>query len=83
MNAHWPEQRSSAETIKAKTRIHEALEWIAADLVRPENAKTWSALSEIAPERSRIELFDCVWWIYFRPLEPVPAPAPARASSNA
>jgi hypothetical protein len=29
------------------------------------------SLSEIEPERTRIELFDCVWWIYFRRLEPV------------
>ncbi|MBA3476349.1 MAG: hypothetical protein H0T10_06290 [Actinobacteria bacterium] len=81
MNPRWPEQRSSTETIKATARIHDALEWIAADLVRPENAETWSALSEIEPERTRIELFDCVWWIYFRRLEPVPLPASATAAA--
>lgn len=75
MNPRWPEQRSSMETIKATPRIREALDWIAYDLARPENVESWSTLAEIAPHRSRIELFDCVWWIYFRRLEPVQAPA--------
>jgi hypothetical protein len=44
---------------------------------RTENAETWLSLSEIEPERTRIELFDCVWWIYFRRLEPVPSPREA------
>ena len=75
MNPHWPDRRSATDTIKATVRIREALEWIAQDLNRPENSDTWSALGEIEPERTRIELFDCVWWIYFRQLEPVPSPA--------
>lgn len=83
MNPRWPEQRSSMETIKSPARIREALDWIAYDVRRPENAESWFALAELAPGRSRIELFDCVWWIYFRRLEPVPAPAPTRASSSA
>lgn len=83
MNPRWPEQRSSMETIKSPVRIHEALDWIAYDLTRSENAESWSALAELAPTRSRIELFDCVWWINFRRLEPVPSPAPTRASSSA
>jgi hypothetical protein len=74
MNPRWPEQRSSMDTIKATARIREAVEWVTYDLVRPENIDTWSALAKMHPERSRIELFDCVWWIYFRRLEPVPSP---------
>jgi hypothetical protein len=74
MNPRWPEQRSAQETIKATARIHEALEWIAYDLTRPENQQTWAALHELEPERTRIELFDIVWWIYFRRIEPMPLP---------
>jgi hypothetical protein len=77
MNPRWPEQRSSTETIKTRARIGEALEWITHDLTRPENAATWEALSAREPERSRIELFDMVWWMHFRHLEPVSTPAPA------
>ncbi|PJE01675.1 DUF6308 family protein [Mycobacterium sp.] len=74
MNPLWPERRSKEDTIKSGARIREAFEWIARDLTRPENTDTWSVLAEIEPERSRIELFDCVWWIYFRQIEPVPNP---------
>jgi hypothetical protein len=80
MNRRWPERRSSTDTIKTTARIREALEWIAHDLTRPENSNTWSALSEIEPERTRIELFDSVWWIYFRQIEPVPSPATVSTS---
>ena len=79
MNPRWAEQRSSMETIKSPARIREALDWIAYDLTRPENAESWPALAELAPDRSRIELFDCVWWIYFRRLEPVAAAKPTPA----
>ena len=67
----WPEKRSLADTIKAVPRIKEALDWIATDLTRPENAEIWPALQAIEPERSRIELFDMVWWMHFRRVEPV------------
>jgi hypothetical protein len=77
MNPRWPAERSSMDTIKSTARIREALEWVAYDLTRSENAETWLSLSEIEPERARIELFDCIWWIYFRRLEPVPSPRAA------
>jgi hypothetical protein len=77
MNPAWPEQRSLAETIKAPARIREALDWIAEDITRPENATTWAELHRIEPDRSRIELFDMVWWIHFRAIEPVVAARPA------
>jgi len=79
MNATWPKQRSSQETIKSTARIHEALEWIYADLTRPENAEAWSELAVVEPERTRIEIFDCAWWVYFRKLEPVTPPRSAVA----
>lgn len=83
MNPRWPDQRSSTDTIKAIARIHEALEWIVYDLTRRENAAGWAALSDLEPERSRIELFDMVWWIYFRRLEPVPSTMPTSAPVSA
>jgi Family of unknown function (DUF6308) len=74
MKPGWPEERSFQDTIKSTARIYEALEWVFSDLTRPENAETWLQLARIEPERTRIELFDCVWWIYFRRLEPVGSP---------
>jgi hypothetical protein len=74
MNPLWPEKRSLMETIKAVPRIKEALDWIAEDITRSENEPVWPQLQAIEPERSRIELFDMVWWMYFRELEPVTPP---------
>jgi hypothetical protein len=73
MNPQWPEKPSSMETVKAGARIKEALDWIASDITRPENASVWAKLEAIEPTRSRIELFDMVWWMYFRQVEPVVA----------
>jgi hypothetical protein len=73
----WPEKRSLMETIKAVPRIEEALDWIATDVTRPENEAVWAELQAIEPERSRIELFDMVWWMYFRRVEPVAPLSPA------
>jgi hypothetical protein len=74
MNPAWPAKRSLAETIKGQARIREALEWIYVDLTRSENQASWSWLETIEPERTRIELFDIVWWMYFRRVEPVSVP---------
>ncbi|MGD0168013.1 MAG: DUF6308 family protein [Gaiellaceae bacterium] len=71
MNPRWPYQRSSEDTVRSSVQIREALDWIHRDLTRAENINTWPALSEIEPARSRIELFDMVWWMYFRTVEPV------------
>lgn len=73
MNPLWPKRRSLMDTVKAAARIKEALDWIAADITRPENASIWPRLHAIERERSRIELFDMVWWMYFRQVEPVVA----------
>ena len=67
MNPLWPENAAGAETVYAVTRIKEALDWITSDLTRSENEAVWMHLEEIDPERSRIELFDMVWWPYFSP----------------
>jgi hypothetical protein len=79
MNPLWPKQRSLMDTIKAVPRISEALDWIAHDLTRPENAAVWPRLEQLEPQRSRIELFDMVWWMFFRRVEPVTAQPPAAA----
>jgi hypothetical protein len=78
MNPLWPEKRALADTIKAVPRIKEALDWIAADITRPENEQVWKRLQEAEPRRSRIELFDMVWWMYFRQVEPVSSPLSPR-----
>jgi hypothetical protein len=70
MNPQWPAKPSSTETIKALTKIKQPLDWFARDLVRPENEPAWSQLHAMEPERSRIELFDMIWWMYFRKMEP-------------
>jgi hypothetical protein len=75
MNPVWPEKRSLMDTINAVPRIKEALDWIAADITRSENAFVWPQLHAIEPERSRIELFDMVWWMYFRQVEPLLGPS--------
>jgi hypothetical protein len=64
----WPEKGALAETVKAVPRIKEALDWIAMDVTRPENETVWARLHEQEPDRSRIELFDIVWWMHFSPL---------------
>lgn len=71
MNPAWPGRRSSTETVKSVPLVRRALDWIASDLTRPENASAWTQLHAIEPQRSRIELFDMVWWMYFRSVEPV------------
>lgn len=76
MNPQWPQRRSPTASIYAESRIRTALEWIWTDLTRSENTKTWSALSQIESERSRIELFDMVWWVHFRRHEPVRPSSP-------
>jgi hypothetical protein len=72
MNPRWPEQRALQQSVYARSRIREALEWIATDLTRPENTTTWERLAEAEPKRSKIELFDMVWWAHFRRMQPVP-----------
>lgn len=67
MNPLWPRKPALADTVKTVPRIKEALDWIAADVTRVENEPVLERLQEVEPERSRIELFDMVWWMYFSP----------------
>jgi len=67
MNPLWPERPAPAETVKAVPRIRQTLDWITVDLTRPENAPVWEQIQAAEPERSRVELFDMVWWMYFSP----------------
>lgn len=76
MNPQWPQRRSATASIYGETRIRTALEWIWTDLTRTENTDTWSALPRIESARSRIELFDMVWWTHFRSREPVRPSSP-------
>ena len=47
--------------------VRAALDRLVVDLCRPENQTAWQALARMEPGRSRIELFDMVWWMYFSP----------------
>lgn len=66
MNPDWPEKPSRGDSIKDKGLILKALDWIAFDITRPENDGVWDILKSIEPARSRIQLFDSIWWMYFR-----------------
>lgn len=67
MNPAWPEHRAKEDTIKAVPRIKEALDWIAVDVSRPENEPVWTTLEAMEPDRTRVDLFDMVWWMHFSP----------------
>lgn len=71
MNPAWPVEPSRQDSIYAVKRIREALDWIHADLTAPTNQATWAELHRLAPTRTRVELFDMVWWSHFRRVEPV------------
>jgi Family of unknown function (DUF6308) len=70
MEPRWPERRTAGESVNDIQRINAALDWIAFDLTRPENTAIWTELRRMEPDRTRIELFDMIWWRYFRRLEP-------------
>jgi hypothetical protein len=80
MNPRWPDRHSSTDSVKSVVRIQEALDWIAGDLARPENAIVWEHLHTLEPSRSRIQLFDSLWWMYFREVEPVRQPLPVQVT---
>ena len=71
INPEWPRKPARSDSVRDQNLICSALDWIANDLNRPENEKVWSSLSAIEPARTRIQLFDCVWWMYFRLIQPV------------
>jgi hypothetical protein len=71
MNRYWPEQKSSQDSVKDQHRIEQALDWMTTDLLREENAPVWPQLQAIEPRRTLIQIFDSIWWMYFRKREPV------------
>ena len=68
---HWPGKPARTDSIKDMNTIWTALDWITYDLNRPENAATWDYLQSLEPGLSRIQIFDSVWWMYFRKVQPV------------
>jgi len=74
MNPRWPEQRASQESVYAVGWIREALDWIHHDLSRQENENAWRSLHTEYVTRTRIDLFDMAWWVYFRRIQPVARP---------
>jgi hypothetical protein len=71
MNPDWPQKPALSDSIKSQDWICNALDWIAFDLTRPENTNVWGSLLTIEPSRTRIQLFDSIWWMYFRNIQPV------------
>lgn len=73
MNPDWnpPSKLARTDSIKDERLICTALDWITFDLNRPENVEAWEYLQSLEPSHSRIQLFDSVWWMYFRQRQPV------------
>lgn len=71
MNPDWPEKPACLDSVNSEVVILRALDWISYDLNRPENVDSWEVLSSIEPKRTRIQLFDSVWWMYFWEVQPV------------
>ena len=67
----WPQKPARTDSIKDQTTICAALDWITYDLNRPENTVAWENLQALEPKHSRIQVFDSVWWMYFRKIQPV------------
>ncbi|HPH98561.1 MAG TPA: DUF6308 family protein [Anaerolineaceae bacterium] len=66
MNPDWPQKKAGSDTVKDRKLILEALRRIRFDITRPENEGVWARLGKDREMRSRIELFDCVWWGWFK-----------------
>lgn len=71
MNPIWPQKQARSHTVKDQDLRSKAMDWIGYDLNRPENVDVWHVLHAIEPARTRIQLFDSVWWMYFRLIQPV------------
>ncbi len=67
---------SSQDSVYGVAAVQSAIDQLAVDLTSPENLSSWQALAAMQPGRSRIELFDMVWWMYFRELERLSSPLP-------
>ena len=71
MNPEWPQKPARNDSERNMAQILTALRWIHFDITRRENLQVWSSLKLLEPRRHRIELFDCIWWKYFRNEQPV------------
>jgi hypothetical protein len=71
MNPRWPAEPSRTETIKAADTIRQALDWITEDLAIDANRESWLQLQAVRPNWTRVEIWDAIWWAYFRSKEPV------------
>lgn len=74
MTPQWPDQPARSDSVKDGRLILRALNLITYDLNREENRISWELLKEIEPTRTLIQLFDSVWWMYFRNTQPVQRP---------
>jgi hypothetical protein len=77
MSKDWPGRAARRESVRSADWIFPALDWIAFDIIRPENTAAWEALHTIEPTRTRIQLFDSVWWMHFRNIQPVKGNSPS------
>jgi hypothetical protein len=71
MNSNWPTYPARTESIRNPQWILNALNWIFFDINRPENEGVWEVLQALEPTRTRIQIFDSVWWMYFRLTQPI------------
>jgi hypothetical protein len=71
MNPEWPHKPARNDSVRDQNLICKALDWIAYDLNRPENKQAWSFLSVFELRHHKIEIFDSVWWMYFRTIQPI------------
>jgi hypothetical protein len=67
LNPTWPNTQATAETVKQRDRIRSAL--LAVRSALQDNGASLAELQKDYPERTMIELFDMVWWMYFREQE--------------
>ncbi|MBX3046181.1 MAG: hypothetical protein KF698_04220 [Anaerolineales bacterium] len=65
LNPQWPAEHIKPYTVYSYALIREALENVFLDVSRAENLPIWEKLRRLEPAFSRIELFDCVWFMYF------------------
>ena len=70
MNPNWPAQLARSDSVKDGEQILRALNLISYDLNREENRLAWDELRVIEPQRTTLQLFDSVWWMYFRTVQP-------------
>lgn len=70
MGPTWPGNPASGDSTDSMLMITEAPDRIVYDLRRDENAVAWTRLRALEPGRRLTEIFDMVWWSYFRIRQP-------------